>query len=384
MKLVVATNDEKRSAHLQRIVTQIGNDKRRGEAYLPQLMVDKLRGLHRVFRKQITALGKANGRKISAVQARNETTRELCYLVRDVYVMAKRKYERGKIDDHVLATHVIPKEPVRDNERMTASWVSRAELILDGDLAYTASNPTILRDPTRVELQAAMSLADRAHQEAIDAVDHLGQMQTRMQELRKELDQLLLKARHALVGSFFYLTGPALREVLHAYGYHYKGKRRRKVQPETLQYLPAESPTPGPKEEQVSVASPIDKQTTPKREKTSARTDFLTPKAGKISAPPDSPTPKTEEIPAPLDSPTPKEEQATAPPAPKVSIENLPADFTKAITLEEIQPSPPPKKQPQKKQPKTKGSTRKQPSAKEKEKKKSRRKQARQSRKQNR
>lgn len=344
MKLAVATNDEKRSAHLQRIVTQIRNDKRRGDAYLPQLMVDKLHGLHRVFRKQMTDLGKANGRKMSAVKARNETTRELCFLVRDVYVMAKRKYERGKIDDHVLATHVIPKEPVRDNERMTASWVSRAELILDGDLTHSTSHPTILRDPTRTELQTAMTLADRAHQEAIDAVDHLGQMQTRMQTLRKELDQLLLKARHALVGAFFFLSGPDLRECLHAYGYHYKGKRRKKAEPQTRQDLPAEpTPTEAPKTKQ-----PVPQEPAP-------------PTPGAEETPPEPPTAKLPE-----------------PPEPKVSLDKLPKDFLDAITVED-KPSPPTKKPPN-----PKASIRKQPSSKEKEKKKSRRKQARQSRKQNR
>lgn len=226
MQLVVPSNDEKRSAHLERLVRQIRNDKKRGEEPLPKPMVDQLHALHGVFRKQITKLGKASGRKMSAVKRRNDTTRELCYLVRDVYVMAHRKFDRGKIGPDVLALHGIPKGPIRANERKTGEWVVRAEFLLEGDLKHRENNATILRDPNREELQEALEQADEAHQDANDAIDDLSKMQLEMQKLRKELDQILLKARHALVGAYFMLDGPSLRECLFAYGYRYRGRKK--------------------------------------------------------------------------------------------------------------------------------------------------------------
>lgn len=222
MQVLVASNDQKRSAHLTRLVRQLENDKRRGQTHLPEQLFQRLKELSKIFRQKQNRVSGDNGRKIMAIQKRNQTTRRLSFLVRDVYVMAKRKYERGDFGPDIMARHAIPTGPVRDNERKTGIWIERAHLLLDGDKEHSRNNPSLLRDPTPEELERTLHAAEEALGAANIAIDNFSTHQEELKAMRKEVDHLINKARYGLVASYYALSGANLRECLFAYGYRFR------------------------------------------------------------------------------------------------------------------------------------------------------------------
>lgn len=231
MQLIAASNDEKRSVHLTRLVRQLTFDQRRGTEHLPDSMFQRLKALQTAFREKRRLTRRNIGLKTMAIDARNQTTRRLSHLVRDVYIMAKRKFDRGEIGAEVMALHHVPKGSLRDNERKSGLWIERAHFLIDGDLEYTEHSPTLLRDPTRSELSEALEAAENALGDANLAIDNYSTLQTELKIMRQEVDQLLAKARFSLVGSYYELPEPALRECLYAYGYRFRRKKPMKEDP---------------------------------------------------------------------------------------------------------------------------------------------------------
>lgn len=241
MQVLLASNDEKRSAHLTRLVKQLERDQGRGQTTIPESMFARLKEIQPLFRIKKQRTSGDSGRKIMAIRKRNETVRHLSYLVRDAYIMAKRKFDRGMLGQDVLNQHHIPKVAARENERDAGIWIERAHFLIDGDKAYSQHHPTLLRDPTRSELQAVLTAAEAAQQEANDAIDSFSTNQEDLRTLRKELDQLFTKARYALVGTYYKLSGSYLRECLYAYGYRFR--RNKPAAAETVTMPEAETTT---------------------------------------------------------------------------------------------------------------------------------------------
>lgn len=237
MELVYPRSDEKRLVHLHELVSLATEDLDKGRLVLPFDLYKRLVATEQKFLAKFKQLSKAVGQKMEAVAARNKAQKRLTYLVLDVFVMARRKCDRGDLKAEAMTLHCIPKGTVYERGQ-PGIWSQHAKQLLAGDAEWTKNNPSILLDPTREILETADQTARTTRGVANRAIHELGIIQAEMQTLRKQVTQLLAQARYCIVGAFYHLDPPKLRELLFAYGYRFRTGRSKRAAMETQTQQP--------------------------------------------------------------------------------------------------------------------------------------------------
>lgn len=244
---MIADKDSQIIEHLTALLRASQDTQDEPEAIIPDQLRHSILLLNQAYFEACHRMDRYQKTKSAAVERRNHTTRELSYLVRDVFVMARRKLDRGAHKLSVLETHQIPTGVVRESQRDTAAWLSHAQRILDGDRAHTQKHPTILLDPSREILSAAKAEAETAQREALTAQEKFEAARKEVLEFRHKAQQSLGQARHYIMAAHFQAPPAALREVLQQHGYR-SGGRKSSPQEETSPHKKPEtsSPSPGP------------------------------------------------------------------------------------------------------------------------------------------
>lgn len=226
LELVYPRSDEKRLVHLSELVELATEDLENDREVLPRDLYIELVETQEQFLGSYKWLSKKNGEKMVAVAQRNKTHKRLSYFVLDVFVMARRKYDRGDLSAEAMNLHCIPRGTVYERGRPEI-WSTHTKQLLEGDAVWSQNNRTLLTDPTRDMLIAANTAAKQARNAANRAISELSKAQTQMQGLRKKVAELLGKARLFLMGAFYHLDPPKLRELLFAYGYRFRSSRNK-------------------------------------------------------------------------------------------------------------------------------------------------------------
>lgn len=231
MELVVPRSDEKRMVHLHELVSLATEDIEQGKEVLPRSLYDRLVVMEQLFEQRYKWHSRKSGEKTEAIALRNKTLKRLSYLVRDIFIMARRKFERGDLSGEALTLHCIPKGTVNEKGQ-PGIWITLANELLAGDVDWRKKdNETLLLDPSRGILEQARTQAREALNVANQAIGEMSKAQTEMQELRKQVAHLLTEARLHLIAGFFGLPAPKMREVLFAYGYRFRPGRRKATSP---------------------------------------------------------------------------------------------------------------------------------------------------------
>lgn len=320
MSIVISGADRTRQQHLSSALVRAKTDIEERQEHLPRAFVQHLEHVSQAFSKWMGQLEHFQQQRVAHTANCHTLTRKLSGMVRDIYIIARRKVDRGDMDAAILARHKIPRMADREGHTRADVWLQKTQQLLQGDSMHRVDHPSILREPTRAEIEPVYIAVRTAFNQMEKARKKVASLKEKIVAKRTEVDTLLRRMRYYLKADLMEKTTTDQEELLQRYGYRHKSPARKR------QPLPMAQPTTK-KAAAPQPVKPISKA--PPKPQTSEPVQV----AAKTAAKPDQ-TPKRAGL-KPKPKPTSQSAKTTAKPEPILAQPSPASHRTTGKTVED-------------------------------------------------
>ena len=211
-------SDNGRSAVIRKSIESAISDKAQGLSYLSDELLFNLQTIKPQWEERVFALNKYLSLREKEVREKNKALKYLRTVMRDMWVVLKRRVNRMEQPDEVLTFYQLPLSGKIPNiKKETEILAVTAKMVIGDSLAVGAGYPAI-QNPSAEELQDAITKATKEIDDVAPADRQYDIAQEAVEELREPVDNYIKDVIEQLKFNLRKKDTSSKRRIMRSYG----------------------------------------------------------------------------------------------------------------------------------------------------------------------